>query len=464
MDEKYYQLQTIGEKIAYLKDNGIPLPNIEQFNSEWDETRHRIMTDLYNYPDRIVEYEYTDEKGEKKEGKRIEKLNRIPLAYQKDIVANAVTFLYGNPVKYTNNIEETTLYDAYLKLVDKEKLMFVDREIAKTNGRFTQCAELWWVDDEPNEFYGFPSQFRMKVTLLSPDKNKMYPYFNDQGDMIAFLREYEKRINGEKVKYYEIYTAERIAILRDSNGGIELISETVNSIGKIPIVWYSFENVEWSKAQKAIERLEEIASDTGEVNKKFSAPILALTGEVTGSFSKDKTGKVLQLNGDKASANFVQPPNASESLSNEKENLESIIYKMTNSVNISPEALEGLGNMLATENAAFLFMLPHLKVMDKMSVYVPALKRRMSIVKSFFQLMNTGFRNSDLDAEPVITPYIINNEAKFYEMLMSVNGNQPLFSQKATMEKAGIKDVDKMQEEIKKENPVPAKEIEKNPG
>ncbi|WP_278352948.1 hypothetical protein [Chryseobacterium gleum] len=50
--------------------------------------------------------------------------------------------------------------------------------------------------------------------------------------------------------------------------------------------------------------------------------------------------------------------------------------------------------------------------------------------------MNTGFRNSDVDAEPGITPYIINNEAKFYEMLLSVNGNQPLFSQKAIMEKA----------------------------
>ncbi|MGG7469966.1 hypothetical protein ACVVIH_02465 [Chryseobacterium arthrosphaerae] len=73
---------------------------------------------------------------------------------------------------------------------------------------------------------------------------------------------------------------------------------------------------------------------------------------------------------------------------------------MTNSVNISLEALESLGNMLATENAAFLFMLTYLKVMDKMSVYVPALKRRMSIVKSFFQLMNTSFHNSDLAAEP----------------------------------------------------------------
>ncbi|ASK29743.1 portal protein [Chryseobacterium sp. T16E-39] len=451
MDEKFNNLQTIGEKIAYLKDNGIPLPNIEQYNAEWDETRHRIMTDLYNYPDRIVEYEYTDELGQKKEGKRIEKLNRIPLAYQKEIVANAVTFLYGNPVKYTNNLEDVSMYDAYLKILDKEKIIFLDREIAKSNGRFTQCAELWWVDEEPNNYYGFPSQFRLKINILTPDKNKMYPYFNEQGDMIAFLREYEKRIEGVKVKYYEIYTAERIAILRDGNGGIELVSETANNIGKIPIVFYQFENVEWSKVQKAIERLEEISSDAGEVNKKFSAPILALNGEVTGSFSKDKTGKVLQLKGDNSRAEFVQPPNASDSLANEKEDLESILYKMTNSVNISPEALEGMGNMLATENAAYLFMLPHLKVMDKMSVYVPALKRRMSIVKSFLQLMNASFRNSDLDAEPVITPYIINNEAKFYEMLMTVNGNQPLFSQKSTMERAGVKNVDEEIAEINSE-------------
>ncbi|MBL3549153.1 hypothetical protein [Chryseobacterium sp. KMC2] len=48
----------------------------------------------------------------------------------------------------------------------------------------------------------------------------------------------------------------------------------------------------------------------------------------------------------------------------------------------------------------------------------------------------------------------LNKEAKLFEMLISVNGNQPLFSQKATMEKAGIKDVDKMQEEIKKEIPL----------
>lgn len=450
MEEKYYQLTTIGEKIAYLKDNGLELPNIEKYNSEWDENKHRIITDIVSYPDPIGEDEWTDEHGIKQTKKVFKKLNRIPLAYQKEIVSIAVTFLFGNPVKYTNNIEDDAMFEAYQKILDKEKIIFIDREIAKANGRFTQCAELWWTAEEPNQYYGFQSQFRLKVTLLTPDKNKLYPFFNDQGDLVAVLREYEKRIDRQRVKHYDIYTADRIAQLRDANNGIELISETVNPIGKIPIVFYQFDDVEWSKAQKAIERLEEISSDAGEVNKKFSAPLLALTGDVDGKFSKDSGGRVLQMAKD-ATAVFVQPPNASESLANEKEDLETILYKMTNSVNISPEALQGMGNMLATENAAFLFMLPHLKVMDKMSVYVPALKRRMSIVKSFLQLMNTSFRSSDLDAEPVITPYIINNVAKFYEMLMTVNGNQPLFSQKSTMEQAGVKNVDEEIEQINAE-------------
>ncbi|WP_162268218.1 hypothetical protein [Chryseobacterium cucumeris] len=46
-----------------------------------------------------------------------------------------------------------------------------------------------------------------------------------------------------------------------------------------------------------------------------------------------------------------------------------------------------------------------------------------------------------------VTPYIINNEAAFYRMLMKANGNQPLFSQKTTMERAGVKDLEQELEE-----------------
>ena len=44
MNETYYSLATIQERIDYLKNNGIPLPDIATFNSQWDEKQHRIMT------------------------------------------------------------------------------------------------------------------------------------------------------------------------------------------------------------------------------------------------------------------------------------------------------------------------------------------------------------------------------------------------------------------------------------
>ena len=166
MNEQFNNLKTIQEKIDYLKDNGLELPNIEKFNSEWDESKHKIMTDLYNYPDRIIDDEYTDIDGTVRETKRIQKLNRIPLAYQKEIVSIAVSFLFGNPVKYTNSLEDEAMYDAFQAVLDKEKIMFTDREIAKANGRFTQCAELWWAAEEANEYYGFPSNYRLKCNLL----------------------------------------------------------------------------------------------------------------------------------------------------------------------------------------------------------------------------------------------------------------------------------------------------------
>ena len=46
MNATFYNLKTIEEKIAYLKNNELELPNIDKYNSEWDEKRHRIMTDL----------------------------------------------------------------------------------------------------------------------------------------------------------------------------------------------------------------------------------------------------------------------------------------------------------------------------------------------------------------------------------------------------------------------------------
>lgn len=421
------------------------LPNIEKFNGEYIVTEHQIFKNKYRYPDREVTSDYIEENGDKKTKTTTILLNRIGLPYQKKIVSIATTFLCGEPVKYTNNTQDTNLYDAFIKVLDKNKMKFMDKEIVTAVGRFTECAELWYPITEPNDYYGFNSNFRLKAKVLTPDKNKLYPVFDDNDDLVSFSREFTK----DEIKYFEVYTKDEIIRFEYKNEWVE-IERKSNPIGKIPVVFYKQDAVEWADVQTAIERLEQIYSYAAESNDRFAFPILKLRGKVEGQMSKDKSGRVLQL-GDDADADFVTPSNANESLAKETDRLERDVHDFTATPNISFDKMQGLGNMLAGSSAEFLFLSAHLKVMEKMAIYIPAFQRRASIIKSYLQMMNVNLAKEELDVEPVITPFVINNEAEFIRFLMEANGNKPIYSQKHTMERAGVKNPEMMMQEIEDE-------------
>lgn len=421
------------------------LPNITQLNSEYNVKEHQIFANKYRYPDRVIESEYTDEMGKIIKTQKTIPLNRIGLPYQKKIVDIATTFLCGEPIKYTNNSQDDRLYNAFINLMQKNKMQFIDKDIVHGVGRFTECAELWYPVENENQDYGFHSNFKLKVKVLHPDLYKLYPVFDDNDEMISFSREFKT----ENKTIFEVYTAEKI-IRYEKTQQWQKTNERINPIGKIPIVFYKQKQSEWADVQTAIERLEQIYSYSAESNDKFSFPILAIKGAVEGQFSKGNSGRVLQL-GETASVDFVTPPNANESLSSEIGRLERDIHDFTSTPNISFDNMKGLGNMLAGSSAQFLFLSAHLKVMDKLAIYIPALQRRASIVKAYLQEFNIKFKPLDLDITPVITPYVVNNQAEFMRFLMEVNGNKPIYSQQHAMEKAGVKDPKAMIKEIEEE-------------
>ena len=437
-------METIKE-IEFYK-NGRKTPNIEQMNREYNVAEHQIFKNRHKYPDREVISFYKNENGEETYKKERIPLNRIGLPYQRKIVNVATTFLCGEPIKYTNNSADQDLYNAFIKVLDKNKIKFIDKDIVTNTGRFTECAELWYVIPEPNEYYGFKSNFRLKIKVLSPNENKLYPVFDDNDDMISFSREFTKN----NITYFEVYTNSEIIKYDNKNGEWREIERIANPIGKIPIVFYKQEKVEWADVQTAIERLEQIYSYLAESNDKFAFPILKLTGKVTGQFSNDKSGRVLQLE-ENANADFVIPATANENLISEIDRLERDTHDFTSTPNISFDKMQGLGNMLAGSSAEFLFLSAHLKVMDKLSIYIPAFQRRASIIKSYLQLMNVSLSKQELDVEPVITPFVVNNEAEVVRFLMEANGNKPVFSQKHTMQRAGVKNPEEMIQEIEEE-------------
>lgn len=447
------------DAIAKLIDkykNGRKLPPCSDYDKEYEVKKHKIFTDRYNFPDRWVEMDvWNEEKQVYENKKKLVPLNRIGLPYQKKINTIAATFFCGIPIKYSNDMgSDEEFVKVFNKVIEKNKTEFIDRELLISNGRWTECAELWYNIQEDNKYYGFDSKFSLRVKILKPTEYNLYPIFDENDNLIRFSFLYTMTDeDGKKIDVFKSYTEKKFEHYTRSRGqDWQTIKDVENPIGKIPVVYYKQEAVEWADVQTAIERLEFLYSNTAESNDRFSFPILKIQGEVTGSLTQDKSGKVLELKGDNADAGFVVPANANESLKLEKEQLEQDVHDFTATPNISFDNMKGLGNILSGASAEFLFLSAHLKVKEKLSIYVPAFQRRISIIKSFLQTMSsTSFKGKELVLTPVITPYVVNNDAEFFKTLMEINDNQPLISQEESMRRAGIKDPVKMQEDIQKE-------------
>lgn len=440
----------INKEMQLYKKRRESAPDVAKLSQQFDPKQHEVFKDIFQFQDREIEIEYTDENGNLKTKIVRVPLNRIGLPYQKYITKIAVTFLYGNPVKYVNNIEETELFNAFMKVISKNKMQFVDREIAESVSKFTECAEYWY-DYEGAENYGFESKRTFKVKILTPDKEKLFPVFDDKDNLTSFGREFKIKTEDKEYEVFEVYTKEKVIKFSNETGKFERTEED-NPIGKIPIVYYRQPEVEWQDVQSAIHRLEKIYMNSAESNDKFAFPILGIYGEVEGSFTKDRSGKVMQFKNATDKAEFVNPPNGNENLKDEVYRLDEAIHTFTHTPNVfSVSKIQGMGNMLAGENAKFIFLSAHLKVMEKSAIYIPALQRRISILKAFLQKLNISFAKKELDVEPIITPFVINNEMEYARFLMEMTGSKQIYSVEYALSKMGVKEPQKMIDQINKE-------------
>lgn len=64
--------------------------------------------------------------------------------------------------------------------------------------------------ERPNTLYGFNSKYKLKCKTYSPmDGVRLYPLFDEWGDMIAMSFEYKKKIKDKEFTFFETYTADR---------------------------------------------------------------------------------------------------------------------------------------------------------------------------------------------------------------------------------------------------------------
>ena len=434
---------------------GITPINIEPYKKQYDVKEHAIFQDKHKYPDQSILIPITDEEGNPKldsKGKeRFRKshraLNRVGLPYQKRIVDIATMFQTAIPYKYT--AEDSPLFTAFQEVIKSNKMSFSDSKICTEVKRYTQVAELWYTEEKQNEKYGVPSKFLLRHMILSPEKYKLYPRFDDNNNLISFAVESTTK-EGEIV--FQAFTAEFIYTFTTKNGQTTTKVEP-NIIGKIPVVLYQQEKPEWEAVQHLIEIAEVQRTYFSESNRKFGEPILMIAGKVEGKMSGNNTGgKVFEVK-DGGNVQFVVPPNANESFDKEMSMNRRDIHEFSHTPDLSDEFYAGKGNMLSGVGRKLAWLPAHLKVKDNEAIFIPALQRRINIILAFLSKMYISFEKElkDIDITPIITPFDIDDDTEMIRTLTEANGGKPLISQREAMQRFGITDPEAQLKQIKDE-------------
>ena len=438
IDELISKAATAGDAIGQLQQ-GRSQATYDQKKVEEaiDPYQHKVMKPAFR-PDK--EINVTDETG-KVTGKDTVKVARITTDLQQLIVKRAVSFLFGNDVSlYIDADTDDKAADETLKAVKRvmaeAKTKSLNRELARDVFTATEAAEIWYfADAEKHERYGFPCERKLRCMVVSPrNGNQLYPYFNEQGDMVAFSRGFTNaRTNAS---YFETYTAEYHYLYTIVDGAWQLVDgyPQEHGFGKIPCVYSCQRNPEWHDVQPLIDRLETLLSNFADTNDYHASPKIFTTGDIKGWAKKGESGQIIE-GGVGATAQYLSWAQAPESVKLEVTTLLNLIYTLTQTPDISFDNVKGLN----TSGVALklLFFDAHLKVQDKCEIFNEHLQRRCNVVLAMLAseaptAKAAQFRDAII--EPEIIPYQIEDEASKVNAIMQATGQKAIMSRKTGVE------------------------------
>ncbi len=448
----------IKKKVDNLKKGRITnQPDILNIKKQWDPSQHEIFNTT-DRPDKTVYYDVVQADGTEQTLNRIEKVARIAVALQKLIVKRAASFCFGNPVKVISSKDGSAVADAVDKILQHNKQKGLNRRIARQLFSTTEVAEYWYpVKAENFKKYGFPSKFKLKVAVFSPLAGDiLHPFFDETGDLVAFSREYKKKERDTEFTYFETWTDAQYFLFKNDpvqGGWIDTGKTVALPLGKIPIVYGQQEATEWNDVQWLIERLEKLISNFGDTNDYHGSPKIIAYGDVKGFSKKGESGAILQME-EGAKAEYLAWSQAPQSIELEIDNLLRLIFSITQTPDISFDAVKGLGAAASGQSLRMLFLDAHLKVMDKMEIFDDYLERRFSILKEYVAKLNTSLQAEadDLDLTPEVVPYMVDDVKDEIDNLVTAVSGGILSRQTATSKNPLVENGEKEFEIIEQEN------------
>lgn len=364
---------------------------------------------------------------------------RIAVPCQKVIVERAVGFLFANPADYAvltlgrnSSVDESQdkLFGAIKKVFHQNKMQFFDKRLARAIFRAREAAELWYM---PTDINGkIDTNGKMKVKLLSPLLgDKLYPHFNDLGDMDGFAREYQvKDEEGTAVSHFDVYTKYYVYRYISEGSGWRLNGRPLkHGFSKIPTVYYRQDEAEWEDVQWAIERVEDCISNWGDTNDYFGTPKYFVKGKLNGFAEKGEQGSVFEGEKD-TSMNVLSWDNSPASVTGEIAQLFDIIFSYSHSADVSFERMKTIGNNTSGAAIRLMFTDPHMNAETKTELFGEMFTRRCNIVAN--GIVETGIVEPNIservaqsvEFKPIFKPYMPKNEVEQLQLISTATGGK----------------------------------------
>lgn len=417
---------------------------------EYDPKEHPVMNTA-NYPDIIS-------------GGKLERVTRIPLAFQKLATKRMSELLVGIPVKRVYDVDDDNELQQEVatfieKIFEKNRIDSVNTQ--RSNMLFAGCEvmTIWYGVEEENLDYGRKSKLKLRCKNFSPMRGeRLYPLFDDYGDMVAMSIGYDVKRKGKTTSYLDTYTKDaHYSFKKEESDEWVIEQEETITTGKIPCIYMHREEPIWEDNSNIVYELEWSVSRNGNFIRKNSKPIMGIfTDEVI------KYGD--ELDGDREFRGLMQLPKGAdmkyitwdqnpEMLKIHLDKLEEYFFTMLQLPNWSYEKMSQMA--LSGESRKQLFIDAKMKVKDESGIFLEFFDREINVVKAFAKIaMGSKYHDAidQLSVKTAITAFDVDDEGNIVEVLFMANGNKPLMSHRESIERFGMsKDVTKTLEEIRAE-------------
>lgn len=460
---------------SYCRQNANRDASVKAGIKEWVPSLHRITRkDLR--PDKPV---YVPNGTFKEDGTpnysiKMETKARAPLAIQKYIINQKAGFARGNGVILKPSEEDSDLFQRVYRNWYDNKTDFHLTEIFRRIMAETQCAVIFYTNDERDSVDDFRFKFKIVSPLLG---DKLEPiYDEDTDDLVAFGREYKR---GDKTRYdlYLINEQRNVEIRRYENGKPRLVPITVQmpdingvmvdveDIGydvieqpytKLPIVLGEQDLPECFDTKELIDEFEKGFNDFLDQMGYSADPILFAKGSTLDLPAKSQAGKYIESPDGQADLKFVTPDNATESREMQFKYLREFIMTLNQAVWLDIDTMKNLG---ATSGAALerYLLVAYMEATGKQQGYLGMFVQRMVnwMLHEWRALMDGV--DKDLRIDATFDKYSLRDREEDTELAMKANGGKPVVDHATSISMAGlVDDVNKTKALIDAEQPTPS--------